>query len=910
MLNLIRREVRSRFGRLSLAALAVALGVAFVTMSFVLTDTTRDRFQKLFAQLDAKADLIVINPAALNSAAGLTGPQVPIPSDLIDTIRQVPGVKAVDGRLLGPAQLLTPSGKPVRSQFGATMVMSWGTHAELSPLRIREGHKPLNADEIAIDARTARQYHFTLGSRIRMAVTLAQQSSEPFQHELKLVGIFGFGDADTFGASTVLALDAHTAQSFYQSENAVGAILVKVEPSADREEVRGRIQQGLTGQVALTTEDAQRETNRQISEVSTRASQLLVLFASLGVISGAVMIANTFSMIISQRTRALALMRALGASRRQITMLLVGESLALAVLGTVFGAALGVAAAGGILSIVSNNFLDLPGGALELEQRTFVIAGIVGIVGTSFGTIVPMIRAARIPPVPAMVDPAQSSGVPRVRWRWLLAAGCIGVAIAIAIVSEAIPTLFATPEQSIGIALVAALFVGLAGAVLAAPIAPAYGRALTRLPGASVLSVICVLGMALAFGATWSRLRIAVTVLLALMILAGVRALFRVSGHLAGRNAARHAIRTGRTAVSLMIGIAVLSVLAVLVASLKGTISQSIMNGLRADVIVADPNGQYIPPETLAALEAAGDAESVGIRFGWVQYRDVRLAMNGVEPAQIETIFDLKLSSGSTGDLGSRSILLSRSRAETLGVHLGDAIGLGATSFGGGDYRIAGIFDRTIVSPFGSVDIITAPQDAAQLSGGSGLSGVFVRGDGSQSATVLKEKVIRTLDAAGATQPSVYTRAEYAEHSRSQYDFALVAIYALVIIGAVIALLSIANTMFLSVYERTREIGLLRGVGMSRAQVRSMIRGEGLVISALGGTLGAITGAGGAVLLVRALRLQGLDVIVVPWAQLCLFVAFAAGSGVIAAVLPAIRAARLPVLDAISVEFHDSGDRN
>ncbi len=905
------REVQSRLGRLFLAALAVALGVAFVTMSFVLTDTSKVRFQSLFAELDASADLLVMSPAAVASGAGLTGQQIPISSTVLDQIRAVPGVGLVDGRLLGPASLLDPKGKPVRSQFGSTIAMSWSKEADLTPLTVRSGRRPNTAEEFALDARTVQQYRFSLGDTVLVGSVGAQASSVPFQREMRLVGILGFGSADSFGSTTVIGLAAETAADFFRVPNSISAALIKVDPTADTAEVQARLRSQLGGLAVLTTAEAQAETNKQISEISDRASQLLVLFASLGVISGAVMIANTFSMIISQRMRALALLRSLGASRRQVVLLLGGEALVVALVGMAVGVVLGVAAASGILSLISTYVFQLPNIPVVVQLRTLVVAAIVGIAGTGAGVVLPAVRSGRIPPVPAMADAMINTGKAHFRWRLMITVLALLGAAALILTSELAPPLISTPEMGVGMALGAAVLIGLAASVLAALGAPRFAALLSNRLGAGIFTLIAIFGVGLSFGSNWDGVRISTSIVLLLVLIAGLRSLFSASGVLAGRNAGRHAIRTGRTAVSLMIGIAVLSVLAVLVSSLKGTISESLLNGVRAPVIVADPNSQFIPPETEVALRDGGVSNVIGMRLGRAQLGDITIEINSLKPEDIDRVYDLDLSSGSAAGLGSGQVLLNAGRAEALGVQVGDSIQLGNGLFGvQQSLVVAGIFERTVISPFGAVDIITTPETSMSSTTNSGTTGIYVLGSNNQDASALKRKVIEVLDAANITQPSVYTREEYAEHSRSQYDAALIGIYGLVIIGAIIALLSIANTMFLSVYERTREVGLLRGIGMSRRQIRSMIRGEGLIIAVLGGVLGTITGGVGALLLVRALRTQGLNVIAVPWAQLAFFIGIAGASGVVAAVLPAWRAARLPVLDAISVELHDSGDRN
>jgi putative ABC transport system permease protein len=829
--------------RLALTALSVVLGVAFVAGTYVLTDTMNAAFDQLFTEATAGTDVIVRAEAPF-----VEEDRERIPEELLPVVRQVEGVRVTEGSVVGFAQLVDKEGEAISPTGPPTLGVSFGEIPDLTPLTIREGRPPERDAEVAIDAATARKHDFSVGDRVTV---LFQGPSEEFT----VVGIAGFGEADNLGGATLAAFDLQTAQRVLGAEGQFDTIEVAGQEGISTTVLRQRIASVLPeGVQAVTAQSVADEQANEIQDELGFFNIVLLVFAGIALFVGAFIIFNTFNILVTQRTRELALLRALGATGGQVTRSVMAEALITGVVASALGLALGIAVALGLQALLQGFGIDLPTTNLQVLPRTIVASFVVGTVVTVVAAVLPARRASRVPPIAAIRD------VESVRPISLRRRALAGGAVA-----------------AFGVAM---LMLGLFGGVGNAISYVGLGVGVIFL-GVAILSPLAARPVSRAIGAPLPRV-------------AGV------PGKLGRENAMRNPRRTAATSAALMIGLALVGTSLIMGSSLKASTGRIIDETLRADLFLSAGN-QFTGFSPEVAAELAG-RPGIGVvselRTGeWRQRGSTAIRfLTAVEPATVDRVLELDVLEGSVSALDRRGVMVHEDAAEAEGLAVGDVLAMEFARTGTVQMRVAGIFaENRLVGDY--VISISAYEDnfTEQLD-----SFVLVKAPPGASVEDARRAVQRVTEA--FPNVDVQDQAEIREEQEDAIDQLLGLLSALLGLAILIALLGIVNTLALSVFERTREVGLLRAVGMSRRQVRSMVRWESVLIALLGGVLGLAVGAFFGWAMVTALGDEGITELSIPARQLVVFLALAGLAGVVAAILPARRAARLNVLAAIATE--------
>jgi len=836
--------------RFVLSVVAVLLGVAFVAGTYVLTDTLDRSYDGLFDDTVRDVDLVV----QLRGQSGPEGSRERFPDAVVDQVGAIDGVGSAHGVVWGYAQFVGADGEAIRKGGAPTLGLSWFQDGRDGPLRLvgARSRPPVGPDEVAMDVDTARANGFRVGDRVRVLLTGPAR-------EFTISGLFGFGERLDLGAFTYAAFDEDTAQEAVGAPGEVDAVNVVAAPGVGVDGLARRVETELgpayEAQPAATAAAAAGAAVRDILALLTAA---LLAFAAVGVVIAALLVFNTFTIVVAQRARELGLLRVLGASRAQVVAAIVAEALVVGVVASVAGLFLGVGIAALLLRVVEGVGFDVPDGAVVVTSRTVAVAIGVGVLVTVVAALWPALRASRDAPLEAMSDTARPPGR-TTAWRVL-----VGVVLTFAAVPVIITGLDRTADAR----------------SLTGDLAWVGAGALLVLVGVVILLATFAGPFAGALGRIGRRIGPA--------------------GVLARENAMRNPRRTAATASALVIGLTLVTAVAVFGASTKASVRAAVDRGIRADVILKAQQFAGFSPE-VADRAAAVDGVRAVSPF---QFRKVRILGNEETVASAEAdglaaTVDLDLVAGSVGALDDDGILVHEDAAADYGYRVGDQV-IVQMSRGYFPLTVAGVYRQ------------------ADFTGGLPVSWVVPRavyregfGPDEQDTLVYLTTAAGVDADAVATEVradlrsdfpnvDVLTRAGYRDDQERAIDRFLAVSIALLLLSEVIAVLGIVNTLALSVHERTREIGLLRAVGMSRAQVRTMIHREAVVIAAIGALVGIAVGLVWGWLFVAALGSQGLTTVSVPWLELAVFLVVALLAGVLAGWFPARRAARLDVLDAIA----------
>ncbi|MGS0687913.1 ABC transporter permease [Nakamurella sp. GG22] len=833
-----------------MSAFAIVLGVAFVAGTFVFTDTLGSSFTDLFRQT---APDVTVRPAqaAAASSGGFTGSDTrTVPADVIPELEDLPGVDRVDGNVTDQGTyIIGIDGKVVGTGGGAPGIGGNYTDTPSADgtavITITQGAAPSGPGELVIDDKSAASSGYQIGDTVRLVTTGAEPSVTG-----KLVGTVRFGESGNLIGATLALFDTRTAQELYLGgADVFNDVAVTGDGSIDNVALRDEVAAVLQPEFeAVDSEQIATENQDQLQQGLSFITTFLLVFAAVALVVGTFLILNTFSIIVAQRTRELALFRALGASKAQVTRSVLLEALVVGLVGATVGLALGFALAAGLKALFGAIGLDLGEAGLVFEPRTAIAAYAVGVIVTLLAAYLPARKAAKVPPVAAMRDDVS------------------------------------IPESSLHRRLLGGVALTVLGAGLMVW-ALAFDGGLQPL-GGGVLAVF--IGVALLSPVIGKPIVTAIA--------GGYPRLFGTVGLLARENARRNPRRTAATASALMIGLALVTTMAILGQSTKSSVDELVDSGLKADYVVSNaiqaPFSAAVAPEV---AEVDGVAAAVPFRFSAVELKGEQVFVSSFDAPAMSEMVAIDLQSGSL-ETGADGMLVTSDRAATEGWSVGDTVTVDFPA-GPAALKVSGII---AASQFIGADLVLPP--AALEKGGIAPvdSIVYVKraGDADAAAT------LAGINAVLADLPtvSVKDQDQFAEQQRAPVDQLLGIIYALLGLAVIIAVLGIVNTLALSVIERTREVGLLRAVGMSRRQLRSMIRLESVAISVLGAVLGILLGLIFGISLQQAISDQGITVLNVPVVQLLIFVVLAGIVGVLAAVWPARRAARMDVLRAITAE--------
>ena len=857
MLRTTLRSLWDHKRRLVSTVLAVLLGVSFMAGTFVLGDTLDRSVESLVGEVTVGIDAHVRGPELFDTGFGVI--YEPIDGGLVDVVAGVDGVADAAGYVAEEqgVQVIGADGDTIgQANAAPTIVESFIANGALSGYEIVDGRGVEAADEMTINRAAAEDGDLAVGDRVTLTSSLGRT-------ELTLVGITTtISGRDTIAGAITAQVDPSLAAEIAGVDGRVDAIYATAVEGLTQTDLVAAIAEALPSDAELeviTGEQSSEELASSFQEGLSFFSTFLLIFALIALVVGSFIIFNTFSILVAQRGRELALLRAIGATRRQVLLSVLVEAVLIGLFAALVGVLGGIGLAAGAYALLRSFGLELPSAGTIVSADTILWSLVAGVGVTLFSAAIPAWRATRVPPVAALRDVAtDASGTSKVR----VAIGLALVVLALLLAAPVFGEDADTPElQSLGLGAV----VVLVGLIVLGPV---IARPMARLIGAPIA------------------------------------ALRGTTGQLARENAARSPKRTASTAAALMIGVALVGFITILVSSARVSIDEQVTRGLRADLIISSESftaGVPIPFEE--EIAARDDVATVAaVRQGTVQLTlpdgtQTNTFVGAIDPEPYAEAVEVQMSEGSLADLTPGRIVVDRRQAENRDLAIGDTITATFLPVGNtAELTVAAISDDPQLLGF----YTTTHEDWAAQVPNQTNGTIFVTAAEGVGVDALHD----ALTTAAEAYPGVLVQDqdEFLDAIASQLNSVLTVVLVLLAISVVIAVIGIANTLSLSIYERTRELGLLRAVGMTRRQLRSSVRWEAAIIAVLGTILGLVLAVGLSYALVQGLSSQGFSAYQVPVGQILVIVVIGAGLGVLASLLPARRAAKLNVLEAIATE--------
>jgi putative ABC transport system permease protein len=848
MLKSLLAHKRRLFGTF----LAVLLGVSFLFGTLVLGDTLRSNFNDLFSQANAGTDVLVRRASQLDTDPGAAETQRGlIDQSLVTEVAAVQGVAAAEPSVEGYGQLLRNDGTRIGGNGPPTLAGNWLGESDLNPYRLVEGRAPRSDSEVVVNRGAAEDGDLELGTSVRVLT--------PKPIDVTVVGIATFGSADGLGPTTFTAFTLPAAQRYLLGgQDEITSISLKASPGVSQRELAASVTGILPERVEAITGDS--VTQENTSDINATFldffTTFLLLFAGVALLVATFSIYNTFSIIVAQRTRESALLRAVGASRGQVLSSVVVEALAVGMVASGAGLLGGLGVVGLLKAMFDAFGFVFPAGGLAIRTSGVVIALGVGIATTVLAGLVPAVRASRVPPLEALRDVAVDRS---------------GASVARTVAGFAV--------LAIGVGLVLSAALGGGDTMLS----QAGLGAVITIVGVVVLGPVVARVASAAIGAPLPRLR-------------------GVTGSLARENAMRSPSRTAGTASALMVGIAVVSLFTVFAASLKASVDQTVTRSFHGDLVISTGafGGGVITPELAGDLDALPEVRTAtGLGSGRARIGRTTENITVVDPVALGRVLDLGIIDGTLASLGAHGVAVSRVVAEDHGWTAGDPVPVTFSDGTSDTFTIGAVYAEAtnIVGAY----VITRDAWAAHAVQDSDTS-VLVALENGVDFNPGRTAVNEVAEAEGA--PDAMSRGEYADSLATGVDLMLGVVYALLTLAVVIALMGIANTLALSTHERARELGLLRAIGQTQRQLRSMVRWESVIIAVFGAFGGLALG----VFLGWALVQSATDsasgmltaTFAAPLTQLVGVLVIGGLAGVLAAFRPARRAARIDVLASIA----------
>ena len=841
--NLLARKVR-----LLLSAFAIVLGVAFVAGSMIFTDAMGGAFDDIIE--GSTSDVEVAYEGANDFDAQQDNRT--IPAGVVRRLEKLPEAASVHPQgVLQTVFVIGDDGKVIGGNGPPGLAFNYSGADSLTGKPILElvrGELPDGPAEIALDVDTIEKGGFELGDE----VTLATPGTPPTL-ETRLTGAVEFGSGGLNGATLTIFDRAYLQEKFFDGKDVYTSVSLNAADGVSQQELADAAQKVLPAGVrAQTGDDYVADNQAALDEILGFLETFLLVFAGVSLVVGIFLIINTFSILVAQRSRELALLRALGASRRQINRSVVTEALAVGFVGSSVGLGVGYLLALGLRWLFGQFGLDLSRAEFPVTWSTVAWSYGVGLVVTAIASILPAIRASRIAPMAALRDDV---ALPEATLRRRFIVGLLMVVTGAVLMSLGLTVIDGTPALvSIG------------------------GGILLVLIGVALMSAVIGAPVLLLFGLIYRRL-------------------FGTVGAMAAQNALRNPRRTAATASALMIGLALMAMMSIFGSSASASTDAAIGKTLTSQFIVSNVVGQAFSPDVAAQIrEIDGVAGVTELRQAFPDIDGGFGFVAALDPQALRFAFAIPLEAGSLADLGPGTVAVTGQEASSKDLALGDTVTMDFQA-GKQDLRVVAVF---AASPAVPGDYLVS-LDTLVKGGLTPLdSMVFVTKEPGASTDAVRadiETVVEDLPTVTVKDPE-----GYAAEQKEQVNQFLYLIYGLLGLSVIIAILGVVNTLSLSVIERTREVGLLRAVGLSRRQLRMMIRLESVVVAVFGALLGMVMGVVFGSTLVIALKDEGLTELSIPWLWLVGFLVAAAVVGVLAAVFPARRAARLDVLTAISTE--------
>lgn len=844
MLKATLKDLWARKIRLLTTSVAVLLGVAFMSGTLVLTATVTNSFEDMFASAFEGTDAYVRAETTVESDFG-DGLRPRIEASLVDVVASVEGVAVARGDILANGvQIVGSDGDPVGNPgFGPPTFGGIWADDELNPYSLVDGRAPEGDGEVVIDRGSAKDGELAVGDTATILV--------PEPVAVTVVGIAAFGSIDSAGGSTFVGMTPVAAQQHFGEPGRFDAVAVIAADGVSQEEVRERIAAALPADVEVITGDELTNENQDsVEQGLTFFSAILQAFAGIALFVGSFIIANTFGIIVAQRTKELALLRALGASRKQVSRSVLVEATLVGALASALGLVVGIAIAGALKALLGAAGIDVPGGSVVVEPSTIITALVAGTVVAVSSAWFPARRASRVPPLAAMRDVAVE--------RTTASRGRIGLGALLTLVGIAVlvPGVLDGTEEPLPLVGIGALTIFIGVLVLG----PVFARPLTR-----------------ALGAPLPAMRGTV-------------------GQLSRENASRNPKRTASTAAALTIGVALVCFIAVFASSASKSVSEVIDDEFVADVIIEGDGFTGMSPALAEDIRALPEVEAVtALRYTHAEVNGSTTFLMAAQGALIGEFFEVQELEGDVAAIEAGGIAVSETYAEENDLRVGDTVTVELVEGGAQSLTVSAVYvDSPLLAGSYFVGFDTLARGAPDATD----SNVFVLGRDDVDAQAL----LTSVERAAEPYPTANVRdiAGYKEASAAQFQMLVNLIYGLLLLAIIIALLGITNTLALSVHERTRELGLLRAVGMTRGQMRATVRWESVLIALLGTAVGLALGLFFGWAMSRAMRSEGLTAFSLPFGQLLVVTLVAAVFGVIAGLWPAWRASRLKILDAIA----------
>jgi putative ABC transport system permease protein len=833
--------------RLFATALAVTLGVSFMAGTLVLTDTVTKTFNGMYANAYSGTAAVVRAKAAFDGGQRAGEQRGRVDASLIDSLRGVDGVAVVEGSVWGFARLVGKDGQAIGNPVAGapTFGGNWSDNKKLNSFTLVAGRPPAADHEMVIDKKSARVGHLAVGDTTTVLVQGPPQ-------RMVITGIVRFANSDSPGGASVALFTTAAAQRYVAEPGKYDSISLVAQEGVTQQQLVGHLRASLpAGVEAVTGQQLTKEAQTQIGKMLGTFTTFMLVFAVVALLVGSFMIFNAFSISVAQRTRENGLLRALGATRRQVLSSVLFEALAVGLVSSLVGLALGVVVATGLKSLLGAVGMDIAAGGTVFAVRTVVVALVAGIAVTVVAAVSPARTAAHVAPIVAMGGVVPTGAGYGSKLRVLVGVGVLGCGVA-------------------------ALFIGLFGRLKSPLLIVGLGAVVVFL-GVAILGRTVSLPLSRILGAPLPRLRGA-------------------AGVIARRNAMRNPKRTAATASALMICVGLVGFITIFASSARATINSVVDRSFTGDFIINSGSGLAggVDPGLAQRLNHLPQVASAsGWRLGTAKVDGSVLQLGGFDPQPGFDIVNLKPIEGSRADLGRDAIAVDQTVAAEKHLRVGDRIPIVFKDTGPQSMRVALIYGTNQLA--GKYFLGISAYEA-NFSNQYDTYVFIKKAPAVPAATALAAVKRIAVDYPGAT---VLDQTQFKAQAAQQINQLLGLVYALLLLAVIIALLGIGNTLALSIFERTQELGLLRAVGMTRRQLRSTIRWESVIIALQGTVLGLLIGVFFGWALVTALNKQATEIFSLPYTTLTVVAVLAAISGVTAAILPARRAAKLNVLRAI-----------
>jgi putative ABC transport system permease protein len=850
MAALVVRGLAARKVRAALTGLAVVLGVAMVAGTYVLTDTINHSFDQIFRQGESK---IAVEVTPHEIVGGDQQQTVAFPQSYLERVRRVPGVRLAVGDIFDQVSIIGRDHKPIQTHGAPNFALSVPP-PEISPFHYSAGRPPNKPTEVAIDQFTAKRHDFRVGQSLGIA-------GHGPERRYTIVGIAKYGSVSSFGGASLAVVTLDQAQALTGNAGKLDGISATTEPGVSEKALKARIRAVVPRSLDVRT--GREQADKASSDIRKNLSFLrifLLSFAGVAVFVGSFIIFNTFSITVAQRKREFGMLRALGASRRQVLGAVIAEAFVIGALASAIGLAAGIGYAKGMRAVFVALGIDLPSSGTVIETRTIVVALIVGVLVTLAASLAPALRATRVAPLEALRE-GQGALRPR-RARANAVAGALCFA---------------------GIAVMGYGLFGVSDSGTALPLI-GLGAVIVFL-GAALLSPQLVRPLATLAGAPLIRLR-------------------GLTGRLARENSLRNPGRTASTAASLMIGVALVTFVAMFSAGLKAAVNDTIDRSFRGDFVLQNTNG--FDPIPSQAGDAVAKIPGVTLVSHW-RSSDAKVSgaggtkqATGLDPHTANRVIKLEWKQGSAATLahlGPREAIIDKGFGDKHHIHVGDVMRVTTPLGAHLALRVVGsVKDRADFIG----DFVVPLRTLSQRFGEHRDQVAVVNLAPGANVGAVRRQIDATLRAHFPTTESLNQR-ELKSSQAKTFDQIVQVFYVLLSLAIVVSVFGIVNTLVLTIHERTRELGLLRAVGMSRRQVRRVVRYESVITALIGAILGALLGIFFALVVSRPIADEGF-VVKLPVVSILVFLVLAIVAGVLAAIPPARRAARLDVLEALAYE--------